>query len=352
MYCIENYDYHLPEELIAQSPSTKRDQSRLLRVDPRNRTLSDRFFFELPDLLASDDLLVVNDTKVVPARVFGQKETGGRVEVLVLETAHLDEEPPEGRLCLLRSFRRARLGSLLFFEGDRIRGEIREVYERGLVRISFTGKEPIGDYLEERGQVPLPPYIKRRQGHPHAAMDRERYQTVYANKEGAVAAPTAGLHFTEELIVRLREKGISLAPLTLEVGYGTFQPVKTQDIRRHQVGAERFWIPEDTARKIHDTRKRGGRVLAVGTTVVRALESVAQEDCSIPPGHGITDLLIYPGFVFRAIDGLITNFHLPRSSLIFLVSAFAGLPLIQTAYQYAVEHRYRFYSYGDAMLIL
>jgi len=347
----EHYNYHLPEDLIAQFPTDKRDHSRLLRVDRSAGSLSDHHFFELPSLLAPDDLLVVNNTRVVPARIFGRKESGGKVEILVLE--HSGGEGPSGksRLCLVKSSRRPKPGSRIFF-GETVTGEIAEVLDRGLTRISFTGaNEGIDGFLRDNGHLPLPPYIKRSKD-VSLLVDKERYQTVYAKRAGAVAAPTAGLHFTEDLIAALMDKGIRVTPLTLHVGYGTFRPVETEDIRKHHLEEEQYFIEPQSAKLVNETRRRGGRVFAVGTTVVRALETAWRSKEGVRAGHGKSGLLITPGFNFRVVDGLITNFHLPRSSLLFLVSAFAGFDLVKRAYAWAVEHEYRFYSYGDAMIIL
>jgi S-adenosylmethionine:tRNA ribosyltransferase-isomerase len=363
MYEIEAYNYDLPQDLIAQIPAPKRDQSKLLVVERSSASFSDNQFFDLPSLLQPGDLLVVNNTKVVTARIFGHKESGGRVEILVLEHPYfkndgdsrkngdLKKEGSATRLCLLRSSRRPKRGSLLFFDSG-VSGEVVDLHDDGLVTISFKGDLGIDTLLVEKGFMPLPPYIKRGEKSALSDLDKERYQTVYSEREGAIAAPTAGLHFTTDLLKRLRTRGVPTVSLTLHVGHGTFRPVKTKDIRRHRLGHEYYLIEPETAARINETRKNGGRVVAVGTTVVRALESASASDGSLLPGVGKTDLLITPGFVFNFVDVLITNFHLPKSSLLFLVSAFAGLDLIKEAYERAVEKRYRFYSYGDSMLIL
>ncbi len=363
MYEIEAYNYDLPQDLIAQVPAPKRDHSKLLVVERSSASFSDNQFFDLPSLLQPGDLLVVNNTKVVPARIFGHKESGGRVEILVLEhpdsrndrdsrkNGDLKKEGSATRLCLLRSSRRPKRGSLLFFDSG-VSGEVKALLDDGLVRISFKGARGIDALLVEKGFMPLPPYIKRGEKSALSDLDKERYQTVYSERAGAVAAPTAGLHFTTDLLKRLRTRGVSTVSLTLHVGHGTFRPVKTKDIRQHRLGHEYYLIEPETAAQINETKKNGGRVVAVGTTVVRALESASATDGSLLPGAGKTDLLITPGFVFNMVDVLITNFHLPKSSLLFLVSAFAGLDLIKRAYERAVEKRYRFYSYGDAMLIV
>ena len=351
MFDIDDYNYHLPPGSIAQVPVSTREHSRLLVVDRPRKAFSDRHFFDLPRVLLPGDLVVVNDTEVVPARLFGWKKSGGRVEILVLDHPGSTDEDASTRSCLLRSSKRPKRGSLLFFDSG-VSGEIREVLENGLARVTFRGDRSIDSLLEEKGHIPLPPYIKRGKGNRYSQLDRERYQTVFCANKGAVAAPTAGLHFSNELIEELKGARILIAPLTLHVGYGSFAPVRTRDIRRHRLGEEFYRIDLQTAEAIGRTRKRGGRVVAVGTTVVRALEASAAPDGSVIPGEGKTDLLVTPGFSFRVVDALITNFHLPKSSLLFLVSAFAGLELIKGAYEAAIENGYRFYSYGDAMLII
>jgi len=351
MLKIEAYNYSLPQDLIAQAPARKRDHSRLLAVDRSRASFSEHHFYDLPGLLSPGDLLVVNNTRVVPARLFGHKESGGRVEVLVLEHPESENHQAPERLCLIKASRRPKQGSRLFFDSD-VSGEVIDLLDNGRVTIRFEGGPGIDALLEEKGCLPLPPYIKRGDDTSLEDLDRERYQTVFARRKGAVAAPTAGLHFTRDLTERLEEKGVLLASVTLHVGYGTFRPVKVKDIRQHRLGYEHYAIPPETADQIAEVRKNGGRIIAVGTTVVRALESTATPDGTVVPGVGKTDLLITPGFVFRVVEGLITNFHLPKSSLLFLVSAFAGFELIQRAYQQAIEKQYRFYSYGDAMLIV
>lgn len=351
MFRIEDYNYDLPEELIAQIPAADRDSSRLLFVDRHKGSFSDHYFFDLPGLLEPGDLLVINNTKVVPARIFGHKESGGRIEVLVLEHSNAVPLKSNTRWCLVRSSKRPKRGARLLFESG-MTGIVEDLGEEGLTRIAFQGDVPIDSVLEKRGYMPLPPYIRRASGDTLSALDRERYQTVFSGERGAVAAPTAGLHFTEALARRLSESGISIVPLTLHVGHGTFRPVRTRDIRHHEVGEERYGIEPDTAEAVNRAKEEGRRVIAVGTTVVRTLESVGQKDGRLVSGRGSTNLLITPGFRFRVVDGMITNFHLPRSSLLFLVAAFAGLELTMRAYRRAVESSYRFYSYGDAMLIL
>jgi S-adenosylmethionine:tRNA ribosyltransferase-isomerase len=349
MFNVEDYNYYLPQDLIAQAPSSTRDSSRLFFVDRTKTVFSDHHFYDLPGLLKAGDLLVVNNTKVIPARLFGKKESGGQVELLVLE--HQTGEMFSGtRWCLLKSSKRPKQGGRLFFEND-VYGIVEDSREDGLTKISFHGPQTIDSLMEEKGIMPLPPYIIR-DGNGLNSMDRERYQTVFAEKKGAVAAPTAGLHFTGESIDRLREAGVSMTELTLHVGHGTFRPVRVQNIREHRLGEESYIIEPDAAEAINTAKKEKRRVIAVGTTVVRTLESAVDARGEIAAGRGKTDLLITPGFEFKVIDGIITNFHLPKSSLLFLVSAFGGYELIKKAYERAVEKQYRFYSYGDAMLVV
>jgi S-adenosylmethionine:tRNA ribosyltransferase-isomerase len=351
MFSIKDYDYDLPGSLIAQVPSLRRDNSRLLVLNRSEKSLSDHHFFELPALLRPGDLLVVNNTRVVPARLFGHKESGGRVEVLVLEHPNALGADVNTRWCLLRSSKRPKKGGKLFFEIG-LAGLVESLGSDGLVQITFQGVRSIDVLLDEKGAMPLPPYIRRKNGDRRSLMDRERYQTVFSSKRGAVAAPTAGLHFTEELVERLNQAGVSTIELTLHVGHGTFRPVRSNDIRDHHLGVEEYVIDQEAAERINAAKREGRRVIAVGTTVVRTLETAAGTHGEISSGTGKTDLLITPGFEFSVIDGLVTNFHLPRSSLLFLVSAFAGIKLVRNAYEWAIAKAYRFYSYGDAMLIL
>jgi S-adenosylmethionine:tRNA ribosyltransferase-isomerase len=351
MFDIEDYDYDLPKSLIAQTPAATRDESRLLVVNRTTGEISDHRFLDLPGILKQGDLVVINDTRVVPARIFGRKESGGQVELLILGHDKSDNQDPMTRWCLVKSSKRPRVGGHLFFEDD-ISGCVEEVGEEGLTKIKFKGTITLHHLLEEKGWMPLPPYIKRGLSQGPQALDKERYQTIFAQNRGAVAAPTAGLHFSKDLVDRLDKRGISLTGLTLHVGHGTFRPVRARDIRDHQLGEEHYVISPGTAKTINRAKIDQRRVIAVGTTVVRTLETVAGTDGHIRQGSGETNLLITPGYRFKAIDGLITNFHLPKSSLLFLVAAFTGLELIKSAYRHAIERKYRFYSYGDAMLIL
>ena len=329
-----DFDYHLPPEAIAQHPGT-RGESRLLVV---GRTTAERPFGALPDLLDPGDLLVVNDTRVIPARLQARRPTGGRVEILLVERTAQAEW-----WCLLRPGRRMDRGARLSVDG----GPAARVEERAGGRFRLRFDEPIRPLLGTIGETPLPPYIER----PATPRDRERYQTVYATQPGAVAAPTAGLHFTPTILDTLDRRGIGLARITLHVGPGTFRPVKTEDPDTHIMDSERFDVPTATAEAVADTRRRGGKVVAVGTTVVRTLETAATGSGLIAAGGGRTELYIRPGYEFQVTDRLITNFHLPRSTLLMLVCAFAGRRRTLDAYRQAVASGFRFTSYGDAMLV-
>ncbi len=329
-----DFEYQLPTKSIAQHPE-ERGESRLMVL---GRTAEERRFVDLPDLLQSDDLLVVNDTRVIPARLRARRPTGGEVEIFLLE-----REGPASWWCLLRPGRRLAPGAPLEVKG----GPTARIAERGNGRFRLTFEQPIEPLLEEIGETPLPPYI----GRPVEPRDRERYQTIYAARPGAVAAPTAGLHFTSELLAALERRGVRRASLTLHVGPGTFRPVRTENPEAHVMDVERFEIPEATAEAVAAARRRGRQVVAVGTTVVRSLETAATDNGLVAAGAGRTRLYIRPGYEFRVVDRLITNFHLPRSTLLMLVCAFAGRRRTLDAYRQAVESGFRFYSYGDAMLV-
>jgi S-adenosylmethionine:tRNA ribosyltransferase-isomerase len=349
---ISDFDFELPEELIAQRPLARRDASRMLALDRAARSWRDSTFAELPQLLRAGDTLVINNTKVFPARLAGRRETtGGAVELLLVrERADLGPVVWEA---LARPGRRLTPGTRLSFGGGRLRAEVLGATEDGAGRIvRFEAEGSFDALLEEFGRVPLPPYIKREAAdHATRAEDGERYQTVFAERRGAIAAPTAGLHFTPQMLEGLPARGVSVAEVTLHVGYGTFAPVRVEDLREHRVAAESFEVGEDAAALINRTRDGGGRVVAVGTTTVRTLESAVDGRGRVRAGPGETGLTITPGYSFRAVDALLTNFHLPRSSLLVLVGAFAGRDLALAAYRHAVRARYRFYSYGDCMFI-
>jgi S-adenosylmethionine:tRNA ribosyltransferase-isomerase len=350
---ISDFDYELPEELIAQHPLERRDASRMLVVSRAEGSWRDGSFAEFPSELREGDAVVVNNTRVFPARLVGRREpTGGRVELLLVRRrGDFEGEVWEA---LARPARRLDAGARLIFGDGRLRAEVLSATEDGAGRVvRFDASGEFDALVEEFGRMPLPPYIKRG-GDDLAsrAEDRERYQTVYAAERGAIAAPTAGLHFTPRVFDELRARGVRVAEVTLHVGYGTFAPVREEDLSRHSVAPESFVIAEEAARAINEARVRGGRVVAVGTTTVRALESSADERGRVRAGRGEAALTITPGYEFRAVDAMLTNFHLPRSSLLVLVSTFAGRELVLAAYRHAVEARYRFYSYGDCMFIV
>jgi S-adenosylmethionine:tRNA ribosyltransferase-isomerase len=343
---ISDFDYELPEELIAQHPLPERDASRMLVVNRADRTLEDQQFSSLPSYLRAGDCLVLNNTKVFPARLLGQRiPTGGSVEVLLLR-----EIEPLTWQVLARPARRLRIGTGISFGGSKLNAVVIGANADGTRVIQFDQREDFWQIIDDLGQTPLPPYIKRDSG---AAMeDRERYQTIYAQETGAIAAPTAGLHFTPQILEQVKRSRVHVAEITLHVGYGTFEPVRVGDVSEHRVLPESFTISEATAAMINESRASGARVVAVGTTSTRALESSASETGEVKAVAGVADLTITPGYKFRAVDALLTNFHLPRSSLLLLVSAFAGRSLMLDAYRHAVRQRYRFYSYGDCMLII
>lgn len=344
MELLADYDFPLPDELIAQEPPAERGASRLLLVDRAAGTISHRRFAELPELLAPGDLLVRNETRVIPARLIGRKESGGLIELLLVE-------PVEGEetlwRCMTRSAKPARPGCRLAFAGD-LRGEVVADLGEGWRSVLFTCRDEFLAHLESAGEMPLPPYIAR----PPRDADRERYQTIFAGEPGAVAAPTAGLHFTTATFSALAARGIDSCGLTLHVGPGTFLPVRAERLDDHRMHAERYEIPAATAAAVNRAKGEGRRVVAVGTTSTRALESAVDAHGVVQGGRGATELFIRPGHRFQAVDALLTNFHLPRSTLLVLVSAFAGRDLILAAYREAVAEKYRFFSYGDCMLIL
>ena len=337
---LDQFDFDLPPELIAQHPTERRGQSRLLYLDGVDGALRDRSFEDLPELVRAGDLLVFNDTRVIKARLFGEKSTGGKVELLIERVIDTSRA-----LAMLRASHTPRAGTMLKVAGV---AEARVIERRGeFFLLEFAGSLDVHELLERFGSLPLPPYITRRP----SGEDEARYQTVYAEAPGAVAAPTAGLHFDQDLMNRLRARGAELAFLTLHVGAGTFRPVRVADIDEHRMHSEWYRLPEATVNAIERTRAQGGRVTAVGTTALRALESAGYGGGPLRAGSAETDIFIRPGFVFQVVDRLITNFHLPRSTLLMLVCAFAGMENTLRAYRHAVEQRYRFFSYGDAMLI-
>lgn len=347
------YSYELPPACIAQNPADRRDQSRLMLLDRGNGQVSHKRFDDVVDLLLPGDMLVINDTRVFPARLLGRKDTGGKVEAFLLQYPQMLEENGSVAVveALIKASKRPKVGSRLLLGGG-LQAEVNADLGDGKVRLLliFSSQKGLAATLAESGQVPLPPYIARPRG--CSADDCERYQTVYAEHPGAVAAPTAGLHFTESLLARIREKGVEIGRITLHVGYGTFAPVREEDITRHRLHQEYCVVGEETARAIAATKVRGGKVWAVGTTSVRTLEFAASADGKVRPIADWCDLYIYPGFSFRVVDHLITNFHLPDSSLMFLVAAFCGRETLLSCYHTAIEEGYRFFSYGDAMAII
>lgn len=336
-----DFYYDLPKELIAQTPVEPRDSSRLMLLNRNTGEIDHKHFYDIIDSLNPGDLLVANDSRVLPARIYGIKdETGARVEFLLLRqiTGNRWE-------ALCKPGKKAKEGTSFTFGDGLLRATVAEVKDDGNRIVDFECDENFFSTLDKIGQMPLPPYITEE------LKDKERYQTVYSHELGSAAAPTAGLHFTKELMQRIKDKGVNIAYVTLHVGLGTFRPVKVDDVTKHKMHSEHYEIPEETARLINETKKNGGRVIAVGTTSCRTLESVATFYGEIKPCEGFTDIFIYPGYEFKVLDGLITNFHLPESTLIMLVSAFAGYDNVMNAYKTAVEEKYRFFSFGDAMFI-
>ena len=335
-----DFSYELPEELIAQTPTERRDVSRLMVLEKNTGEILHRHFYDLPGFLHEGDCLVVNDSRVLPARLIGRRATGGVSEILLLK------DLGEGKWeCLVRPGRKMRSGTEVIFGSGELTAVVLDTVEDGNRIVQFSYEGIFLEILEQLGKMPLPPYIKEE------LQDNERYQTVYSREVGSAAAPTAGLHFTLELLDKIKEKGIPVCPVTLHVGLGTFRPVKEENIEDHPMHAEYCVIPSETARIVTETKQKGGRVIAVGTTSCRTLESFSRQDGSLPAASGWTDIFIYPGYRFKCVDALVTNFHLPESTLIMLVSALAGRETILRAYKTAVVERYRFFSFGDAMFI-
>ncbi|MCD6132831.1 MAG: tRNA preQ1(34) S-adenosylmethionine ribosyltransferase-isomerase QueA [Deltaproteobacteria bacterium] len=336
------FNYHLPSSLIAQHPEEKRDNCKLLIYNRKTKQITHGIFKDITDYISPGDLLILNDTKVIPARLFGKKKTGGRVEIFLVEKI-----APNIYKALTRGKLKQKTTVTL---KNGIQAHINKEGEKSIVSLDYKGD--FDEILDEIGEVPLPPYIKRNYQVYNKMKDMSYYQTIFAKKKGAIAAPTAGLHFTHNLLSRIREKGVNIAYITLHVGIGTFKPVKEEDFEKHKMDPEYFEIGEETEKLFNETKKRGGKVFACGTTTVRALESNTTEEGFLKSGKGFTNLFIYPGYKFKAIDALITNFHLPKSTLLLLVSAFAGREEILHCYEEAIKKKYKFYSFGDAMLIL
>ncbi len=337
-----DFYYDLPQELIAQHPVEPRDSSRLMVMDRTTGAIEHRIFRDVTDYLRPGDCLIVNDSRVLPARIFGVREGGESVNEFLL----LTQKEQNVWECLTKPGKRAKVGSRFVFGEGLMTGEVTEVCGDGNRIVKFECGDEFFSVLDRIGQMPLPPYITEK------LEDKERYQTVYSRELGSAAAPTAGLHFTNELLGRIREKGVKIGYVTLHVGLGTFRPVKVEDVTSHVMHSEHYCLPKETADLINETHANGGRVISVGTTSCRTLESCPVENGMIQPSDGWTQIFIYPGYEFKVIDGLITNFHLPESTLIMLVSAFAGFDSVMNAYRTAVKEKYRFFSFGDAMLIL
>ena len=338
---VSDFDYDLPERLIAQHPSEKRDESRLMVLNREKQTIEDKVFKDVIDYLNPGDCLVRNNTKVIPARLYGKKETGANVEFLLLKRIHDDTWE-----VIVRPGRKLLKGAKVIFGDGILEATIDDVLENGNRQVTFKYDGIFNEILDQIGLMPLPPYIKEK------LKDKDRYQTVYAKYDGSAAAPTAGLHFTEELLEKIRQKGVEIANVTLHVGIGTFRPVKVENVEEHDMHSEHFYIKKEDADKINNAKKNGKRIISVGTTSCRVLESIADESGFVKETEGDTSIFIYPGYKFKCIDSLITNFHLPESTLVMLVSALAGRDFILKAYKEAVEKEYRFFSFGDAMIIL
>jgi S-adenosylmethionine:tRNA ribosyltransferase-isomerase len=349
MFSLNDYDYNLPEERIAQSPVKGRDQSKLLFMNRATGEIAHHKFLDIYDLLSPSDVLVINDTEVIPARLLGQKETGGKAEVLILDypgdkKSRIDNGEYVCR-CLIKSSKRPKDGTTLIFD-QKLKANVVN-FKAGVYVVKFSYKGNFEQIIDRIGHVPLPPYIKRNDD----KNDRTFYQTVYASQKGAVAAPTAGLHFSLSLMKKLEEKGVKIVALTLHVGYGTFLPVRVSDIRDHRIHSEWYSISKETADMINESKQKGHRIVAVGTTAVRTLEYAGRENGIVAQGAGSCNLFIYPGHRFKTVDAMLTNFHLPKSTLLMLVSAFSTRDNVLNAYKRAIEKQYRFFSYGDAMFV-
>ncbi len=337
----EDYNYELPEELIAQTPLKERSASKLLVLDKSSKTLEDKNFKDIIDYLEKGDALVINDTKVIPARLIGFKEdTGAKIEILLLKNLEGDSWE-----CLSKPTKRLHIGTVISFGEGLLKARVDEILEEGIVHVSFLYEGIFLEILEKLGTMPLPPYIHKKLN------DQGRYQTVYAEINGSAAAPTAGLHFTKELLKKIEEKGVKIVHVTLHVGLGTFRPVEESDIRKHIMHTEHFILKEKEAEILNEVKRSGKKIIAVGTTSVRTLESVMSKYDTFRACEEDTSIFIYPGYEFKAVDAIITNFHLPKSTLIMLVSAFADREFILKSYEHAIKNQYRFFSFGDAMLI-
>lgn len=337
----DDFDYELPKELIAQTPLKNRSESKLLVMDRVTGSLEHKHFYDIIDYLNKGDALVINDTKVIPARIIGVKEeTGAVIELLLLK-----DEVGDTWECLAKPQKRLKVGTIITFGNGELKAKVRETKEEGITIVDLIYDGILMEILEHLGTMPLPPYIHEK------LKDQDRYQTVYAKNYGSAAAPTAGLHFTQELLDKIKSKGIEIVHITLHVGLGTFRPVNVEDVTKHVMHTEHYIVTKEAADKLNEIKANGGKIIAVGTTSVRTLETVMSKNDKFVPSNDDTNIFIYPGFTFKAIDGLITNFHLPKSTLVMLVSAFSSKENIMNAYQEAIKHNYRFFSFGDAMFI-
>ena len=337
----DDFDYELPKELIAQTPLKNRSESKLLVMDRETGALEHKHFYDIIDYLNKGDALVINDTKVIPARIIGVKEeTGAVIELLLLK-----DEVGDTWECLAKPQKRLKIGTIITFGNGELKAKVRETREEGITIVDLIYDGILMEILEHLGTMPLPPYIHEK------LKEQDRYQTVYAKNYGSAAAPTAGLHFTTELLDKIKAKGIEIVHVTLHVGLGTFRPVNVEDVTKHVMHTEHYIVTKEAADKLNEIKANGGKIIAVGTTSVRTLETVISKNDKFVPSNDDTNIFIYPGFTFRAIDGLITNFHLPKSTLVMLVSAFSSKENIMNAYQEAIKHNYRFFSFGDAMFI-
>lgn len=337
----DDFDYELPKELIAQTPLKNRSESKLLVMDRATGALEHKHFYDIIDYLNKGDALVINDTKVIPARIIGIKEeTGAVIELLLLK-----DEVGDTWECLAKPQKRLKVGTIITFGNGELKAKVRETREEGITIVDLIYDGILMEILEHLGTMPLPPYIHEK------LKDQDRYQTVYAKNYGSAAAPTAGLHFTTELLDKIKAKGIAIVHVTLHVGLGTFRPVNVEDVTKHVMHTEHYIVTKEAADKLNEIKANGGKIIAVGTTSVRTLETVISKNDKFVPSNDDTNIFIYPGFTFKAIDGLITNFHLPKSTLVMLVSAFSSKENIMNAYQEAIKHNYRFFSFGDAMFI-
>lgn len=337
----DDFDYELPKELIAQTPLKNRSESKLLVMDRVTGALEHKHFYDIIDYLSKGDALVINDTKVIPARIIGVKEeTGAVIELLLLK-----DEVGDTWECLAKPQKRLKVGTIITFGNGELKAKVRETREEGITIVDLIYDGILMEILEHLGTMPLPPYIHEK------LKEQDRYQTVYAKNYGSAAAPTAGLHFTTELLDKIKAKGIEIVHVTLHVGLGTFRPVNVEDVTKHVMHTEHYIVTKEAADKLNEIKANGGKIIAVGTTSVRTLETVISKNDKFVPSNDDTNIFIYPGFTFRAIDGLITNFHLPKSTLVMLVSAFSSKENIMNAYQEAIKHNYRFFSFGDAMFI-